>query len=657
MRSTPALHVDDRKHRVMILGGRPLDDLPHTTEEAAVPEDVEILAIDYASGDATGRLARIRERCPRARLLARIERYDEGLVAAALREGYDDVAIGAAQLRGRLRALAREMDLLDAAATQSAAHEGLVNFIVEIAASTKLEHVLRVAVVRLSELFGMDRVSVVMLEPDQSVAFVVMESQTGLLDNVAIHLADYPELREVIRRREHLIITDTVTAGLLTGVRDKLERAVAPPRAALLFPLLRNNAVAGVLFLRSRRPLEAVDERLVTMARLIAAVTSVAIGNALEYDALLTEQQALLQRQERVDEEIADLRQFSEFFELASDGIVVTDARGLIRYVNASATDVLRTAESELRGKRFVDLVAPGGQKVTDEALAGRAAGDAHGYVDLVIPTHDGGEVIISAAMRRLHHPEALLISFRDVTELREIESELRQTKEFLENLIQSSVDAIIAADITGRVILFNRAAEQMLGYSAVDVIGLMSIAAIYPPGEAADIMRRLRSDAWGGPGRLALVRKDLLAASGEVVPVNLSAAIIYEGDREVATVGIYSDLRERLRIEEKLDQVQQQLQLSERQSVAAELAGAAAHELNQPLTSILGYAEILRMRFPEGDPNRRPLDIICQQTERMAAIVRKVGQITAYQTKAYVGDAKIMDLGDSTVEREDTDV
>ena len=133
-----------------------------------------------------------------------------------------------------------------------------------------------------------------------------------------------------------------------------------------------------------------------------------------------------------------------------------------------------------------------------------------------------------------------------------------------------------MAADIGGRVILFNRAAEQVLGYSAREVVGRMAIDELYQPGDAEDVMRRLRSEAFGGRGRLERLRKQLIGKNQEPIPVNLTAAIIYEGEDEVATVGIFTDLRERLRIEEKLSSVQRKLQLSERQAVAVELAGAA---------------------------------------------------------------------------------
>jgi signal transduction histidine kinase len=85
---------------------------------------------------------------------------------------------------------------------------------------------------------------------------------------------------------------------------------------------------------------------------------------------------------------------------------------------------------------------------------------------------------------------------------------------------------------------------------------------------------------------------------------------------------------------------------MSERQAVAVELAGTAAHELNQPLTSILGYAELLKRRLDDGHPiDRKPIEVICREAERMAAIVRKIGQITAYETQPYVGGSQILAL------------
>ncbi|MFW5879011.1 MAG: histidine kinase dimerization/phospho-acceptor domain-containing protein [Myxococcota bacterium] len=84
-----------------------------------------------------------------------------------------------------------------------------------------------------------------------------------------------------------------------------------------------------------------------------------------------------------------------------------------------------------------------------------------------------------------------------------------------------------------------------------------------------------------------------------------------------------------------------------------AELAGTTAHELNQPLTSVMGYADLLRRRIAPTDPNYRAIDIVFRESERMAEIVRKIGRITRYETKDYLGKTRIVDL-DRSSERED---
>jgi hypothetical protein len=161
--------------------------------------------------------------------------------------------------------------------------------------------------------------------------------------------------------------------------------------------------------------------------------------------------------------------------------------------------------------------------------------------------------------------------------------------------------------------------------------------------------MRMLRSTSYGGVGRLEQTRREIRTRAGEVIPVTMTASIVYEGDREVATVGIISDLRERIRIEQRLLQAQEKLQITEKQALVAELAGAAAHELNQPLTSIMGYAQLIQRQSQPGASHLRAVGIILSESERMADIVKKIGRITKYETTEYVGTASIIDLDRST--------
>lgn len=243
----------------------------------------------------------------------------------------------------------------------------------------------------------------------------------------------------------------------------------------------------------------------------------------------------------------------------------------------------------------------------------------------------------------------ATSVALRNVGSL----EELQQTKNFLEQLIASSVDGIIAADMNGRIMVFNPGAERLLGHRAEDVIGSRHVTSLYPDRQAFEVMQRLRSAqaGEGSGGRLAAWTVEVSHASGERIPVQMTAALIGDRENPLGSVGIFTDLRDRLRIEGELSATRRKLEEAARRAMIVELAGAAAHELNQPLTSVLGWSELLIRKVEEQDPQYRPLSIIRREAERMADVVRKLGRITRHETTEYVGDTRILDLDKATGE------
>jgi PAS domain S-box-containing protein len=237
------------------------------------------------------------------------------------------------------------------------------------------------------------------------------------------------------------------------------------------------------------------------------------------------------------------------------------------------------------------------------------------------------------------------LFTFRDVTVERETAKELKQIKEFLELVIDSSVDGIVSADLRGKVVVFNRAASRIFGYPQGDVIGKLRVDKLYPEGIAREIMQQIKNPEVGGYGRLEDYRVDMLSANGDKVPVTLSAALVVDNGRPIATVGVFTDIRDKLQMAARLAHAQEELRSREKQALVAELAGAAAHELNQPLTSVIAYAEMLKRQLKDNATLQHHAEVIVSEGERMAEIVRKVGKITKYETKNYVGGAKILDL------------
>jgi signal transduction histidine kinase len=104
-----------------------------------------------------------------------------------------------------------------------------------------------------------------------------------------------------------------------------------------------------------------------------------------------------------------------------------------------------------------------------------------------------------------------------------------------------------------------------------------------------------------------------------------MAAAIIYEGDLEVGTMAIYNDLRLRLEVEKKLQDAQKQVLQSEKLASLGRLAAGVAHEINNPLTGILLYGNMMLEKISTSDPLRENLEYILEDSERCRDIVQNL--------------------------------
>ena len=339
-----------------------------------------------------------------------------------------------------------------------------------------------------------------------------------------------------------------------------------------------------------------------------------------------------------------DAEFYANLFASVAQGIVVFNKGGDIIFANPRAYQIMGHRQDTVDTDDIWAFVHPSDKPRLADLGERLRRGEFPHAIDIQCMRRDGTSVIANCSFAPLTGSEAsIVVSMQDVSEQRRTEDELVKTMEFLESLIDASVDGIIATDMQGRVMLFNPSAERVYEHRADQVIGKLSLSDLFRTSDAQTLLDRLASSDTGG--RVDPLLVEAISATGESIPIQLSASTMYAKHKRLAIVLIFSDLRDKVQAERRLAEAQKQLEFKERQAVLAELAGTAAHELNQPLTSMMAYAELLQRKSEPGSIGQQAAKVLISEAERMAEIVKKIGRITRYETTPYVGEQKIFDL------------
>jgi PAS domain S-box-containing protein len=562
-------------------------------------------------------------------------------VAKAFEAGADDFVrkpFKPVELVARIRGQLRLRGVVEALARKEQDARLVLELTQALASNLDFRSILFTVVQRIAEVAKVDRVSIVLVREAGDVGYVVAASDDEQLRDLPIDLTKYPEIQQVLSSREPLLIADIATHPLLEIVRHEGRKSAFSSLAIL--PILYESRPMGVLFLRAKHAFTFGDREL-DLCKTVSNAMAIALRNARVMQSLRDQTQQVTVARFEAERRLRTLQRYADFFESAADGIVVIDADGHLLFSNPRARAITGYSETDLNGRRVGDLLANEDAALAHELRLGFAQGRYPQNVDVRIKRKGGAVSILSFNFNSVLREEGVVLcTFRDVTAERAVEHELQKTKDFLQRIIDSSVDAIVTADRRGFILLANPAAERVYRVPIAQLLG-RDVRTLYPEGVARQIMRLIQE----GGGRVQGLRTEVLDDHGERIPVSLSAALLYEGEAVVGTVGIFTDLREIMRMEQRLAQAQEQIIAQERQAIVAELAGAAAHELNQPLTSVMAYSELLKRRLEHGTGAYSAAEVIFNEAERMAEIVRKIGKITKYETKSYVGRARILDL------------
>jgi PAS domain S-box-containing protein len=325
-----------------------------------------------------------------------------------------------------------------------------------------------------------------------------------------------------------------------------------------------------------------------------------------------------------------------------SESAVLINRKGIILAVNEAAVCRLGKLNANIIRMNIedvlpVDVAIQIKQKVDTVIRTGdpiRFENESNGlsYTNTVYPIYD-----------RSGNVEKLAIYTMDITDQKKIMEALRESEERFRSISSSAQDALIMMNAMGNISYWNEAAERIFGYTKKEAID-QNLHRLLVPKKYFDVFTKGfkvfkktgRGNAIGKTIEMSAFRKD-----GTEFPMELSLSSFQLRNQWYA-LGVVRDISDRkLAEKERLKK--------EKLLGVLEMAGAACHELNQPLQIVSGYYELFLSEIPDDHPLIENLNIIRDQIERMARITKKIMKITKYRTKPYIKGSMIIDIDKSS--------
>jgi PAS domain S-box-containing protein len=334
-------------------------------------------------------------------------------------------------------------------------------------------------------------------------------------------------------------------------------------------------------------------------------------GTILYYDGSLVD----ITEQRRSEEALrASEARYRALVESSPDGIGIHQD-GRVVFVNPAGARLLGAQNpDELVGKPAMDLLHPDYREVVRERIQrSLATGQPAPPLMEKFIRLDGTviDVEVTAVPIMWEGRPAMQVVFRDITDRKRMEEELKASEERYRDLFENANDGIYILDRAGRIVSFNRKAEEITGYTVEEVRG-QSYTLFLPPGpERKKARRAFLKNMRGQPDKteLTIIRKD-----GREVILELSTRPIWQGGQIVGIQGIGRDITERKELER----------------LKSDFISTVSHELRTPLTSIKGYVDLVLAGDvgPLTPEQKEFLTIVSQNTTRLTELINDLLEI-----------------------------
>ncbi len=309
--------------------------------------------------------------------------------------------------------------------------------------------------------------------------------------------------------------------------------------------------------------------------------------------------------------------------ENANDAIFTTDMSLQPTYVSPSMVRLRGFSPEETMAQNVAETLTPASLELATNTLMKELEIEAAGNSDpnrlirleLEAIHKDGytvwGETTLSFLRDSSGSPIGILGITRDISERRKTEEALRLSEEKFRNVFETSRDLLYIATIDGKMLEYSKSAKELLGYTDEELLK-MNIQDHYAyPEERDKFVRKILDEGYLENYELKLKKKN-----GALIDTLITAAI--RRDASGTVIGLQGAVKDITRMK----RLEQQLLQSEKLSGLGTMISGVAHELNNPLTVIMGNTELMLLDKSISLKDNKSLRIIFKESERAAKIV-----------------------------------